>query len=176
MKTRKQKEKEIILGIIASYCLWLVGMLMSGMLAGGDFLKMYDTGYLVFLFPVIAGGAFVLAASKCAKDKRAFYLAFVISFFAAFLFWGGQVLVGLLGYVFTDNEVWDFIIRALVTLNWIGLMPSMSVFGKVTDCIPSSIMFGEGYLSVLIMIAFCLPAVIGLICSVIIYREKRKDN
>ncbi len=175
MKTRKQKAKEIILGIIASYGLWIVGMLMSGMLAGGDFLKMYDTGYLVLLFPVIAGGVFVLTAWKCAKDKNLFYLAFVISFFAAFLFWGGQVLVGLLGSVFTDNEVWSFIIRVLFTLNWIGLMPSMSVFGKVADCIPSSIMFGEGYLSVLIMIAFCIPAIIGLICSVIIYREKRKE-
>ncbi len=174
MKTKKQKAKEIILGIMASYGLWLVGMLMSGMLAGGDYLEMYDTGYLVLIFPVIAGGAFVLAAWRCAKDKNLFYLSFVISFFAAFLFWGGQVLVGLLGSVFTDNEGWNFIIRVLFTISWVGCMPSLSVFGKVTDCIPSSILFDEGYLSVLIMIAFCLPAIIGLICSIVVYKEKRK--
>ncbi len=174
MKTRKRMAKEIILGIIASYGLWIVGMLMSGMLAGGDFLEMYDTGYFVLLFPVIVGGAFVLIAWRCAKDKNLLYLAFVISFFAAFLFWGGQVLVGLLGSVFTGNEGWNFIIRVLFTLNWIGLMPSMSVFGKVADCIPSSIMFGDVHLSVLIMIAFCIPAVIGLICSIVVYKEKRK--
>ncbi len=170
-KTKSTTIKEILFGFLTSSFVWLSAFLFSGRIAFGDVLEFWDTGLIVFAFPLffcLSCIAIGIYSSKTAKD---------IYFKASLLFLSVPFVSFVIYLIFSVIDLffsipYSELSNSLATIVGISHMPVAAVFSGIYDYIYpfhlSEIAETATYSSVLL-----IPAVVGLVISIRIYKKSK---
>lgn len=169
-KTKSTTIKEILLGFLTSSFVWLSAFLFSGRIALGDELKFWDTGLLVFAFPIffclscIAVGIY---SSKTAKDT--YFKASLLLLSVPFVSFVIYLILMVIDLLFSIP--YSELLNSLTTIVGISYIPLSSVFYGIDDYIYSFNLLEIANFAVCSAVLF-VPAVVGLITSIRIYKNK----
>ena len=157
---------EALWGIFTAFLIWFVGLFLGGSWwQVFETQQVYETGYLVFLFPVLFFACCVIMAKYAAKKKAKIYFkSFMVSVFLP--------LISLV--------VFDIMMRYIPGVGYIGMVilflvlslstPCGSIYSKMYDCI-HSFWLGDPASAVIMNIVGFVPMILTLIFSVRVYKK-----
>lgn len=160
-RSNKRSFKEASLGILTAILLWIIGHLLSGKLAFVEDIQLYNTGFFVFLFPVVLFVSCVLIAKKAAQNgAKTYFKALMISVFV-------PIISGFLAMVL--ESIHSFITDYINLIPILLSVPFASIFLRMLECLDASI--GELPETLIIVSIFLVPMILALIVSVRVYKK-----
>lgn len=166
MTKEKNKFAEAVLGILTGITLWVIGQLISGRLAFVEYMELYETWILVFLFPPLFFGTCIWLAKYSAKNRtNAYFISAMIMFFVPVIAYVLAILLSLFENVFFVIDIIVAILSMLVT-------PALSIVYKMFECI-DELGMSELASSIMILLVNLVPMTAGLVCSINIYKKQR---
>ena len=168
MNTRNKNFTQIILGVLTAFVLWGIGILLSGRVASGDSIKLYNTGALIIFFPFIFLASSILVAKySVSKQKSTYYKTSIVCFILPFVGW---IICSLLNFIAqATSPVFSYI------ANWIALIftvPLASIVQQLLSLLPTST---DGMALILISLAYFVPMLIGILISLKIFKKDIKN-
>lgn len=160
-----KKSTQIFHGILTGIGLWIFGHLLSGKLSFVEDIELYETGFLVFLFPYVFALSCILVTKYSVKSEKPIYfktslICFLLPVFCA-------AILFLLGFIMElEIPVISFIADITQIIFILPVVPALSVFSRMLE------LFGTGTdgIKLVFLIALnLLPIVISLIFSIKIY-------
>lgn len=165
MNNKSKKSTQFFHGLLSGALLWLSGVLLSGKFAFVEDIELYETGYLVFIFPYIFAFTLVAAAKYSVKTERPIYFKTSLIFFLL------PLLCAALSYL--SSFVMELDIPAISFLADISqfilalpFVPALSVFVKMLELFGTTT---DGLKLALLIAANLLPVILGLAISIKIY-------
>lgn len=157
---------EALWGIFTAFLIWLIGLFLGGSWWSiFETQQVYETGYLVFLFPVLFFACCVIAAKYAAKKRAKIY-------FKSFM---ASVFLPLISLV-----VFDILMRYTTGLGYIGTAifflivclstPCGSIYSKMYDCI-QGFWLSDSADAVIMNIVGFVPMILTLIFSIRVYKK-----
>ncbi len=159
---------KILIGIGISFVVWVLGILLSGELPIiVDYIS-FGGSVLFYVYPLIVAVVFIITSVKCARKG---YGAILLSLLISFII---PILCFIIWILIEKNASGEFAgISAILYLicSVIGA-PAISVEVSLFSWFQEY----DGIKLFLLEIAYCIPAIIGAIASVVIYAKKKVNK
>jgi len=171
MMAQSKKSLQVFQGILTGIGLWFFGHLLSGRLSFVEDIELYPTGPLIFVFPFLFAAACILAAKYSIRTyKDTYYKASMICFLIPAFCW----LISFLLRFIMELKV-PVISIAADYIQLIFIIPSVSIQSIYLQLLTVIGTGTDGIKLVLISVAYFIPVLAGILISLKIYKDNRKN-
>lgn len=168
MSKENKKSTQIFQGILTGIGLWVFGHLMSGRLSFVEDIELYPTGPLVIAFPFVFAAVCISVAKYSVKThKYIYYKTSVICFSLPAFCW---IISFLLSFIMQFKiPVISFIADIFQIIFILPCVAIVSINNQLLKIIGTGT---DGIKLVLIIVAYFIPMIAGILISLKIYKSK----
>lgn len=172
MNRKNKKSTQIFLAFLSSVGLWAFGHLLSGRLSFVEDIEIFPAGPLVLIFPFVFIASCILVAKYSAKSgKDIYYKSSMIFFAMPAVCW---IVSQLSSFIFELNiPIVSSIADILVV---IFMLPGVGMFSMYVQVLKVVGIEAYGLQTVLLSVIFFIPMLIGILCSVKVYKNTLRLN